>query len=145
MAANLRWDLVALSALFLYLIYGLLRLYLHLRLRMRQREMLYKERLTAIAKGQPLPGRGASEARRKVSLWLRLATAPGMKIASFVGVVALGAGVGVGAGLRFLPDCYVLHDFWSLGLIGVALGLGLLLYALCSRRLTQAVIAERKL
>ncbi|HEX4960635.1 MAG TPA: hypothetical protein VF173_07330 [Thermoanaerobaculia bacterium] len=144
MPEYISWGLVALSALILWFAYRLLRLHLHLRNRWAQREMLYKERLSAIKAEQPLP-EGAEESESRVSLPIRLATAPGVKIASFVGLVLLFSGAGVWAAFGFLPERYVLHDFWSLGLICVALGVGLLIYALCSTALTKAVIAEKKL
>lgn len=133
MSESLSWGLVALSALFLCLVYGLLRRYLQLK----QREMLHKERLGAIAKAQPVPGEVFKETGWRSSVSLRLATAPGMKIAGFVGFVLLFSGAGLWAGLSFLPEYYVLHDFWSLGLIGVALGLGLLAYAFFFEKLTK--------
>lgn len=145
MSEQLSWAFFALSVLFLYLVYGLLRFYLQLRVRSKQRELLHKERLTAIAKIQPPPAADPSELGGRESLLVRLAGSPPLKVISFFGVALLTSGFGVCAGLWLLPEYYVLHDFWSLGLIGVAFGLGLIIYVLCYRQLTREVINQRKL
>lgn len=140
MSVYLSLALFSLSVIFVWLLYSFLRLYLQFR----RRELLHKERLSATAKGQPPPAADPSGLGGNESLLGRLASSPPLKIASLFGIVLLTSGCGVCAGLWLLPDCYLLHDFWSLGLIGIALGLGFIIYALCYRQLTREVIKQRK-
>ncbi len=129
MSAYLWGYLFVLSVLLLWI----LQCYLRLHFQSRSRGFLYKERLAAMGAGQPGPPAEPFALEGGNPLLVRLAAGAPKKVLSLLGTVSLGLGAGVSAGFRCLPDVYVLHDFWSLGFIGVATGLGLIIYVIFYR------------
>jgi hypothetical protein len=130
MPENLSWGLIAVAALLLCLVFNLLHLYLRLHHKAKRREILSKERLAAISSGRQVAD-VVEETDWRASLSKRIVDASEFKFPLYAAIVALSSGIGVGLAFGLLPECYVLHDYWSFGFIGAAPGLGLLIYTLC--------------
>jgi hypothetical protein len=97
--------------------------------KLKLREMLNRERLAAIEKGVPLPEIPpldqdpiwlSPEAERVRTRWLR-------RVALLVGLLAITGGVGMCAAFYWAPD-RGFHGMWTLGLIPLMAGVGLLLF-----------------
>ena len=103
---------------------------------MKLRELLHIERMAAITNGVPLPeiptedeaipGWVQPEAERLRAVWLR-------RMALVLGLLALFTGVGMCAGFYWSPDRNF-HVMWSLGLIPMMAGVGLLLFVVIASK-----------
>jgi len=103
---------------------------------MKLRELLHSERMAAITNGVPLPeipaedeatpGWMQPEAERLRAVWLR-------RMALVLGLLTLFTGVGMCAGFYWSPDRNF-HVMWSLGLIPMMAGVGLLLFVVVASR-----------
>ena len=101
---------------------------------MKRRELVHQERLAAIERGVPLPEipdleDSASdwlspEADYVRALWLR-------RVSLFLGLVAVATGVGMCAAFYWSSD-RGFNSMWTLGLIPILAGTGLLLYGVVS-------------
>ncbi len=97
--------------------------------KLKLREVLSRERLAAIEKGLPLPEIPpldqdpvwlSPEAERVRAIWLR-------RVALLVGLLAVTVGIGMCAAFYWAPD-RGFHEMWTLGLIPLMGGVGLLLF-----------------
>ena len=99
---------------------------------LKLRELLHRERMTAIEKGVPLPEIPTEEdqtpawlrpeAERARSAWLR-------RISLMLGLLAVFVGLGMCVGFYWAPD-RGFHEMWTIGIIPALGGVGLLLYAM---------------
>jgi hypothetical protein len=117
--------------------YVLLRRYLWAQAAMKRREMTHKERILAMEKGIPLEGLGPIDdlpdglqpppMSQERALVLTRLTALG------VGLFFLTTGLGLCLGFRY-ADNTDLSSIWSVGLIPILGGVGLLLFVALSGR-----------
>jgi hypothetical protein len=148
-------ELLRTGLFFLLLLLGLIMLSIwrrHLResKQLRLREIIHTERMKAMESSLPLPaandkrleelwgnladaGLGASHATQSGMFWVRL-------LALCLGLTCLLGGIGVAVAFLTVPRLGVaplLWNFWSLGLIPVFIGIGLLLFYHLSRSLAR--------
>lgn len=110
--------------------FGLVRKSLADKERLQLREMIHRERMSAMEKGLPLEGLGLEDTampgvalasdRQDVITWIRFT-------ALFLGLAFFFGGLGMAVGFFIAPDPD-LNDIWSLGLIPTLTGLGLLIF-----------------
>jgi hypothetical protein len=117
--------------------YVLLRRYLWAQAAMKRREMAHKERILAMEKGIPLDGLAPiddlADGLERAPMSQERALALTRLAALGVGLFFLTTGLGVLLGFRYagMTD---LSSIWSIGLIPILGGVGLLLFVALSRR-----------
>ena len=104
----------------------------------RFREMLHKERMTAMANNVTLPDSDSrqlldGERGLAFSVGDKLSRVPASKTISLLGIVLLSLGFGLLLALYFSPVSEV-NRFASLSSVPISLGVGLIIYALLLRR-----------
>lgn len=135
MSEDLVFSIAALAALVLITSAWLLSRHVRDAKLLRLREMAHRERLAALERGIessiPRPDEFELEPPRPFPL---------DRLVLGAGIVLTSGGVGTMAAYRLIPrtrEMAGMQELWTLGLIPVALGLGLLLYAWISRRLDR--------
>jgi len=113
--------------------YGMLKRFLLDQTLVKQREMVHKERIMAMEKGLPvdnlqLPERpevSDSSIQEKVLVWVRI-------IALGFGLFLIPAGIGICVAFHY-SGAVDLQPVWTVGLIPILCGFGLLLFFLLSK------------
>ena len=114
--------------------YALLRRYLWAQAAMRRREMAHKERTLAMEKGIPLDGLAATDDELQLAPMSQERVLAVTRLASLgVGLFFLTTGLGLCLGFRYTENTD-LNTIWSIGLIPILGGIGLLLFVALSRR-----------
>ncbi len=101
----------------------------------QKREFLHRERMLAMEKGIPLPELPEADEAQDQLVLARIAQSTSGFFRNFplgLGLVLLFGGAGVVTALRMSPKDEF-QDFWTLGLVPVFLGVGLILYYLLTR------------
>jgi hypothetical protein len=137
MNESLAWAIVALIGALLGLGTALGAYYIRLRTKLKVREMLYRERLAAIAKGINNPVYESSQPGLANSTGNRLANVPAIKMLSLCGVVLFFGGIGLAMGF-YNSEYAMLAKVASLSFIPLAVGLGLIIYTLFLELLSRA-------
>lgn len=122
--------------------YGMLKRYLLDQALVKRREMVHKERIIAMEKGLPIENLQLGEeplhvpgpSQEKVLVWVRLASL-------CVGLLLLLAGVGICIAFHF-TSVSDLHDIWTIGVIPVLAGVGLLLFFVLSKGFKENLKSE---
>jgi hypothetical protein len=122
--------------------YGMLKRYLLDQSLVKQREMVHKERITAMEKGLPIENLQSvvesptitSPSQEKVLVWVRL-------VSLFLGLFLVLAGAGVCIAF-YISELSDLRDAWSVGLIPVLAGVGLLLFFVLSKNFKENLKSE---
>ena len=112
--------------------FGLVRKSLADKERLQLREMLHRERMTAMEKNLPvdelnledmaMPEVTLTSTRGESIAWIRIT-------ALFLGLAFFFGGIGMSLGFRIAPE-EDFNDIWSLGLIPALTGFGLLIFYL---------------
>jgi hypothetical protein len=129
MTEQLYWGILTLATGVLLVLAGVLRHYLSIRGNLAARNMLHKERMSALSKdleppsADPFPVASVRESRLGSAYLAKLITVPGL-------VLLFG---GIGMGLGFLNSTH-LREWASLAWIPIFMGGGLLLYLLIARK-----------
>jgi hypothetical protein len=134
--------LLLLLVVFGFVGYGMLKRYLLDQALGKQREMAHKERIIAMEKGLPIENLQSLEQpmvfngslQEKVLVWVRLA-------ALGTGLVLIPAGVGICVAFYF-SGVTDLQPAWTVGLIPVLCGFGLLLFFMLSKRFKEDLKSE---
>ncbi len=113
--------------------YGMLKRFLLDQTLVKQREMIHKERIMAMEKGLPIDNLQLPEhtvmsdgsLQEKVLVWVRL-------IALGFGLFLIPAGIGICIAFHFSGNLD-LQPVWTVGLIPILCGFGLLLFFLLSK------------
>jgi hypothetical protein len=122
--------------------YGMLKRYLLDQSLVKQREMVHKERITAMEKGLPIENLQSvvesptitSPSQEKVLVWVRL-------VSLFFGLFLILAGAGTCIAF-YISELSDLRDAWSVGLIPVLAGVGLLLFFVLSKNFKENLKSE---
>ena len=116
-------PVLALAVIFA-LVWGLK--YLQVRKRREEREMVHRERMLAIEKGIPLPEIPPVEENGTAALaHYRKDLLPRISLGCGILLVFLGLGVIAALQISPIPEA---HQAWSMGIIPLMLGVGLLIY-----------------
>jgi hypothetical protein len=129
MRDELIWSILVLIWVFGWAAVWLVRKRAHDAQNLRLREMLHRERLTAIEAGVPLPEIPdleepspwiVPETVRLWSVWMR-------RLSLFLGLVCAMTGAGICAAFYWAPD-RGFHEMWTIGLIPIMAGFGFLIF-----------------
>lgn len=122
--------------------YGMLKRYLLDQAQVRRREMVHKERMTAMEKGLPIenlefvdePVTTSSRSQEKVLVWVRL-------VSLCTGLVCVLGGVGISVAFYY-SSISDLREAWTVGTIPVLAGVGLLLFFAMSKSFKESLKSE---
>ncbi|HUV12082.1 MAG TPA: hypothetical protein VMY18_00495 [Acidobacteriota bacterium] len=134
--------LLLLLAIFGCVGYGMLKRYLLDQALVKRREMVHKERIIAMEKGLPIENLQSGDesliipgsSQEKVLVWVRLASL-------CVGLFLLLAGAGICIAFHF-TSVSDLRDIWTIGVIPVLAGVGLLLFFVLSKGFKENLKSE---
>ncbi|MGH9423036.1 MAG: DUF6249 domain-containing protein [Thermoanaerobaculia bacterium] len=115
MPYELWWTFGLLAWVAMFLAARLVRLHIRGRERIIVRELLHRERMSAIEHSLPLPEipleeKALDQPRSDPATMARLA------------IMLIGAGIGITAGFYFAPNAEI-HEIWSLGFVPIMMGL----------------------
>jgi hypothetical protein len=147
------WILVVWLIIFWWGVVSLLVKYLRHRNRLKLREIVHKERMTAIEKGVPLPElpEVTLEHLQDEEIWRGsiIGNQQMRKLALALGLVLLFGGIGVSLTFAALPDNFKIETFGlrggeAFGIIPVMIGIGLLIYYRLTKEPNQKAKKEQQ-